>query len=329
MLLIQDLLYIPNDFVLYYETKDTDAIKYLFIPEDHENTDSITKTAEFIKNNYQEGDIVLVENFVAGSEVLQETCRSTKPISMRIKVMGWDIEEMCTDDNFKPNTVSHEARQLELKMIEKFQVAASVFNDSRKDITTILTDKIINEISNYTENTSSNRITESEVASIISQIEKLLEKEKIDFFSEDSIGFFLNNLSIMLDETEKKIKLFKSNEEEKIKKSDIALEIDKNISLIKVYLSALIEIEKRSNCSFRHMSSLINSYRIINTFQDRVLSMTQTLDKVASSAQRIFVIAGMNHFLEGENATRNSEMKLTKFYDWMKNKSCMVIGPKI
>lgn len=326
---------LPDDFIVYYKTENIDNLKYIFLPEDHGNISAIKKTANFIEDNYQESDLVLVENFVAGSEVIQETCPSTTLISKKIRVMGWDIEEMGTDDNFKSGTISQQAHKLELEMIEKFKFVTSIIDEIREELVEILNNEKYNEISKlYIESTSSLKIMEvkegikKSTASVL--LNKVLLLDKIDFLSSELVSDFLKDLRMLIDETEEKIIEFNKTNTIKEKLTDDLLleDIYKNLEMMKIYLNLSVEIERRSNQYFLHMDSLINSFRIINTFQDRIFSMTQTLDKLASTAQHIFVVAGKNHFVEGKDASI-ADMRLTKFYDWMKDKPCMIVGPML
>ena len=59
-------------------------------------------------------------------------------------------------------------------------------------------------------------------------------------------------------------------------------------------------------------------------FPERVSTMINTLNKVSTTANHIFVIAGKSHLIDKK---RYKEEDLTDFYNWMKDKPCVIFDP--
>ena len=66
--------------------------KYQFFCENHDNIFAMQKVARYIEENFQVGDIILIEGELAGREIPQEKSlvKTIKFISKKVRVMGWD-----------------------------------------------------------------------------------------------------------------------------------------------------------------------------------------------------------------------------------------------
>lgn len=258
--------YPQQDFPSYYVILgncDPKTAEIKLFCEEH--TDQIVRKAlgKKINQDYQHGDKILVEVLPAGKISTAEEHRQTQYVKPDYVIQGWEPENIAT---------------LEIEMLGEQKIAFNNFFAAMKDCLdfeikkvndlAIFIDKIVYFIKLYVESA------------------KYCIKEKIDSITSEKIAKiknFLQELNTLVaihqtvDNTDFRVKLF---------------ELYFLIEEMKDQLT--IAIEK----TYMHNLKPENVKKIVEFFKKRNKSLGKEIDLNCKSEHKVFVIAGMAHFLK-------------------------------